>query len=228
MLKDNLNVIMKKSWEDLHSYPRFQPKYPSDHVVRFVFANFPRDSKERKKIKILDLGCGAGCHTIFLAKEGFSVYATDISESGLRVVEKRLKENNLKAALKKADMEDQLFESNFFDGVISFGVFYYNTGLGYQKAVDELYRILKKGGIAFIFTRTIDDYRFGKGKKIEKNTFVLDIKDTNEKGMAMRFLSREEIRKIFKKFKEITIEKTETTFSNLKKKNSDWIIILKK
>ncbi|MEK7665055.1 MAG: class I SAM-dependent methyltransferase [Patescibacteria group bacterium] len=219
---------MKKSWEDLHSYPRFQPKYPSDHVVRFVFANFPRDSKERKKIKILDLGCGAGCHTIFLAKEGFSVYATDISESGLRVVEKRLKENNLKAALKKADMEDQLFESNFFDGVISFGVFYYNTGLGYQKAVDELYRILKKGGIAFIFTRTIDDYRFGKGKKIEKNTFVLDIKDTNEKGMAMRFLSREEIRKIFKKFKEITIEKTETTFSNLKKKNSDWIIILKK
>lgn len=219
---------MKKSWENLHSHSRFQPKYPSDHVVRFVFANFPMGLKERKKIKILDLGCGAGCHTIFLSKEGFDTYATDISDQGLKVTKQRLKDNNLKAVLKNAGMENQPFKNNFFDGVISYGVFYYNNGSGYKKAVSELYRILKKGGLAFIFTRTTNDYRFKKGKKIEENTFVLDIEDTNEKGMVQHFLDNRDIENIFGKFKEVIIEKTETTFSNLKKKNSDWIIMVKK
>jgi ubiquinone/menaquinone biosynthesis C-methylase UbiE len=228
MRNNNLSVAMKKGWEDLHSKERFQPKYPSDHVVRFVFANFSRNLNERKRIKILDLGCGAGCHTVFLVKEGFSVYATDISEPGLKVTKKRLKENSLKAVLKNASMEKQPFEDNFFDGIISFGVFYYNNGAGYQKAVSELYRILKKGGRAFIFTRTTDDYRFKKGKETEKNTFVLDIEDTNEKGMAQHFLDKEDIKKVFGKFEKITIEKAETTFSNLEKKNSDWIIMVQK
>ncbi|MBI2054304.1 MAG: class I SAM-dependent methyltransferase [Candidatus Staskawiczbacteria bacterium] len=228
MQTGNLTLSVKNSWENLHSKARFQPKYPSDHVVRFVFSNFPADFNKRKKIKILDLGCGAGCHTVFLAKEGFKTYATDISENGINVTKKRLNEKKLKADLKKALMENQPFPDDFFDAVISFGVFYYNSGSGYKKAVDGLYRILKEGGLAFIFTRTTDDYRFGKGKEIEKNTFVLDIEDTNEKGMQMHFLDKKDIRKIFKKFREIAVEKTETTFSNSKKKNSDWIITLKK
>lgn len=227
-MENNLTGITKKEWEGLHSQERFQPKYPSEHVVRFMFSQFSRDLKERGQLKILDLGCGAGVHTIFLAKEGFCVYATDISETGLAVVKKRLLENNLKAVVKNTSMESQPFEDDFFDGAISFGVFYYNNREGYQKAVDELYRVLKRGGKVFIFTRTTDDYRFGKGKEIEKNTFVLDVPETNEKNMAMHFLDKEDINKIFSKFKEVEIEKTETTFSNLKNKNSDWIIKVKK
>ena len=125
-------------------------------------------------------------------------------------------------------MENQPFKDNFFDGVISYGVFYYNNSDGYQKAVDETYRVLKRGGRAFIFTRSTDDYRFGKGKETEKNTFVLDISETNEKDMIMRFLNKGDINKVFSKFEEIVIEKTETTFDNLKNKNSDWIIMVKK
>lgn len=227
-MKNNLGITMKHKWEGLHLKERFQPKYPSEHVVRFIFARFPRGLDQRRQLKILDLGCGAGAHTIFLAREGFQVYATDISEEGLKVTKKRLKDNKLKAILKNATMESQPFPDNFFDGIISFGVFYYNHQKEYRKAVSEIYRVLKKRGKALVFTRTTGDYRFGKGKKIEKNTFILNIKDTNEKGMVMHFLDRKEIDTIFNKFSEITIEKTETTFSNLKKKNSDWIIKVKK
>jgi len=130
--------------------------------------------------------------------------------------------------LKKADMEEQFFPDSFFDGVVCFGVLYYNDFGGLQKAVAEIRRILKPGGKAFIFSRTTDDYRFGKGKRVEKNTFVLDIEDTNEKGMMMHFLDRSGINKISSRFNEVTVEKTEATFSNLKKKNSDWIIVAKK
>ena len=219
---------MEHKWENLHSSERFQPKYPSEHIVRFMFTQFPRNLKERSNLKILDLGCGAGRHTTFLAREGFQTCATDISEEGLKVVERRLKDGKLQGTLKKANMENQPFSDNFFDGIISFGVFYYNDFEGYRKAVSEMYRILKKGGKALVFTRTTDDYRYGKGNKIDKNTFVLDIEDTNEKGMVMHFLDRDEVNEIFGKFNKITVEKTETTFSNSEKKNSDWIIIVEK
>lgn len=222
------NKLMEEKWSHLHKQERFQPKYPSEHVVRFIFSQFPRNLKERSNLKILDLGCGAGANTVFLAAEGFQTYATDISEEGLKVVERRLKDEKLQGTLKKANMENQPFFDNFFDGIISFGVFYYNDFEGYRKAVSEMYRTLKKGGKALVFTRTTDDYRYGKGNKIDKNTFVLDIEDTNEKGMVMHFLDRAEINEIFNKFKEIIVEKTETTFSNSEKKNSDWIIIVRK
>lgn len=219
---------MEEKWSILHKKERFQPKYPSEHVVRFVFTQFPRNLKERSNLKILDLGCGAGRHTVFLAREGFQTYATDISEEGLKVTKKRLKGEKLQGILKKANMEKQPFSDDFFDGIISFGVFYYNDLKGFKNAVSEMYRVLKKDGKALVFTRTTDDYRYGKGNKIDKNTFVLDIEDTNEKGMVMHFLDRAEINEMFSRFNEITVEKTETTFFSLEKKNSDWIIIVRK
>lgn len=227
-VKKNLDTAMKDKWEDLHSVERFQPKYPSEHIVRFLFTEFPRDLDKRNQLKILDIGCGAGSNTVLFAQEGFQTYATDISENGLRVTKRRLEDNNLDAVLKNAGMENQPFPDNFFDGAISFGVFYYNTREVYQKAVDELYRILKKGGRAFVFSRTIDDCRFGKGKEIEKNTFVLTSGDATEKGMMGHFLDVREIKEIFNKFKKVSIGKTETTLDSLKKKNSDWIIKVQK
>lgn len=224
---DNL-TIMGGKWNELHLMERFQPKYPSEHVVRFVFTQFPRNLKERSNLKILDLGCGAGRHTIFLAREGFQTYATDISEEGLKVVEKRLEDEKLQGILKKANMDKLPFLDNFFDGIISNAVLCYNDFKGCQNSISEIYRTLKKDGIALVFTRTTDDYRYGKGKQVDKNTFILDIEDTNEKGMVMHFLDRAEINDIFGKFNKIILEKTETTFSNLEKKNSDWIIIVRK
>ena len=44
--------------------------------------------KRRGFKKILDLGCGTGRHAIFLAQNGFEVYATDISNTGLAIAKK--------------------------------------------------------------------------------------------------------------------------------------------
>jgi len=83
--------LMGNKWDDLHKENRFQPKYPDDNVVRFISKQFPRDLKKRRNLKVLDLGCGAGRHTVFLAEEGFQAYATDTSERALKITQKDLR-----------------------------------------------------------------------------------------------------------------------------------------
>ena len=65
--------------------------------------------------KILDLGCGTGRHTIFLAKNGFKVYGIDISQHGLDItknIKNKLKIKNI--ILRKADMAKIPFKKDSF------------------------------------------------------------------------------------------------------------------
>lgn len=76
--------------------------------------------KKHNVEKILDLGCGSGRHTVYLAKKGFKVYGFDISTEGIKLTKNWLKENNLKANLKIGSIYKKLpYKDNFFDAVIS-------------------------------------------------------------------------------------------------------------
>ena len=66
------------TWDELLREEEFQQREPVWAVVRFA-----KLLKERGLRRVLDLGCGAGRHLVYLAKEGFEVYGTDISETGL-------------------------------------------------------------------------------------------------------------------------------------------------
>ena len=46
--------------------------------------------KDNGTKNVLDLGCGTGRYTIFLAKTGFDVYACDLSEKAIEIVKKEL------------------------------------------------------------------------------------------------------------------------------------------
>ena len=220
--------FMEDKWDDFHSKEEFHTKYPSEHVVRFLFSQFSRVVAERKYIKILDAGCGAGRHTSLCATEGFDTYYTDISQEALKVTAERLRREGLKATSEKASVEKLPFADEFFDGLVSFGVLYYNDMNGLNNAISEIYRVLKKGGKAFVLTTTKDDYRCGKGKQVSGNTYLLDITDTNEEGMILHFLDEHEIGAVFNVFKEIGVGKSEVTIVNSQRKDSHWIIILKK
>ncbi|MDD5327089.1 MAG: class I SAM-dependent methyltransferase [Phycisphaerae bacterium] len=219
---------MKASWDDLHKLPRFRPQYPNEGVVRFLFTNFPTNKEKRKNIKILDLGCGGGRHVKLFAEQGFDISGVDFSKEAITYVKEMLKKLNLSAELQQADMTNLPYEDDSFDGIVSFGVFYYSDSAGAKKAIDELHRVLKKGGKAFINLRSINDCRFGKGRMIEKNTFVLDIEETNEKGMTIHFLSEEDVYTYFSKFQKISLGKNDYTSNILDLLNSDWLITVEK
>jgi 2-polyprenyl-3-methyl-5-hydroxy-6-metoxy-1,4-benzoquinol methylase len=68
---------VRARWEAAHELPRFRPAYPHEQVVRWAFRELDRAAV--LKAKVLDVGCGAGRHSLFLAGEGFDTYACDIS-----------------------------------------------------------------------------------------------------------------------------------------------------
>ena len=57
-------------------------KYPAEDLIRFIAKNF-YNAEIRKKIKILDIGCGTGCNLWFLAREGFQVFGIDGSKNAI-------------------------------------------------------------------------------------------------------------------------------------------------
>jgi ubiquinone/menaquinone biosynthesis C-methylase UbiE len=215
---------MKKKWDSFFKKKAFRTKYPNESVVRFMNSSFSKKLSKRKKTTILDIGCGSGRHVKLFAENKFKVYGTDLSSNAIKNTKNIIKKNKLKADLKCTDMHSLPYKDNFFNGILSFGVFYYTDSRGMKKSIKEMYRVLKKGGSGFINLRSIDDYRHGKGKKIEKNTYILNIKNTNEFNMKVHFLNKNDLNNYFKKYKKIEIEKHEFSYNNLKMLHSDWLI----
>jgi ubiquinone/menaquinone biosynthesis C-methylase UbiE len=210
-------------WESLHEQERFQPLYPSEAAVRFVMTQFPRDRALRQSVRVLDLGCGAGRHTLLLAEQGFHVFSTDISLPGLRVSQKRLADRGLGSSLIAAAMQSLPFADHLLNGVVACGVVNYNDLVGLQRTLDEIHRVLVSGGKFLVVTRTTRDYRYGKGTSVDRRSFTLTIAETNEKGMTMCFLDKRDVRRVFRRFAELQIDRTETTTDNWRL-DSDWII----
>ena len=215
---------IKKKWDNNHKNPALRTEYPNELVVSFMNSYFPRELSSRKKISILDIGCGSGRHVKLFAENRFRVFGIDFSKSAIFNTKNLLRKNNLRAELKCSSMHNLPFKDNYFDGVLSFGVFYYSDSKGMKKSIKEMYRVLKKGGTGFINIRSTNDYRYGKGKKIEKNTYVLNIKDTNELDLKIHFLNRNQLRNYFKQFKKIEIKKNEFSYKNVRMLNSDWLV----
>jgi 2-polyprenyl-3-methyl-5-hydroxy-6-metoxy-1,4-benzoquinol methylase len=66
-----------------------------------------------KSIKILDIGCGTGRHSIELAKRGYKVTGIDLSESQLTRAKENAKRENLRIDFQKYDARHLPFKNEF-------------------------------------------------------------------------------------------------------------------
>ena len=167
--------------------------------------------KERHYQKILDMGCGTGKHCIFLAQKGFSVYATDISPSGLDIAKRKaglLKLKNIH--FRHHDMRSIPFPDNFFDAVICVWTIYHGILPEIFRTVNEIHRVLKRNGMVITDFLSIADSTYGNGKEIEKNTFVGA--KAMEEDVPHHYSTREEIRQLFSEFREFKIRASSDSY----------------
>jgi ubiquinone/menaquinone biosynthesis C-methylase UbiE len=97
-------------------------------------------------LKIIDLGCGRGSGSIFLARSyGCHVVGVDIDEDLLSDARETAKKKNLDefTEFRYADIENLPFENDSFDGAISQAVLVFTDK---DRALKEVNRVVKPGG----------------------------------------------------------------------------------
>jgi cyclopropane fatty-acyl-phospholipid synthase-like methyltransferase len=142
------------------------PRDPSNNLVNYL--------KQCSGKRALDLACGAGRNTIYLAKQGFSVDALDIAKVALDTLSKELKKQNLEdmVNIQLCDLDDYEIKKDAYDLVLMFNFLD-------RKLLEKSKQSLSKDGIYIVETYMVDE--------------------TNEKKNSLRsnMLEKEELKEIF-------------------------------
>jgi len=100
----------------------------------------------KPEYKVLEIGCGTGYFTKELVKTGADITAIDISPD---LIEEAMKNTKAENVFFRVDNAYNMgFQDDFFDVVLGSSVLHH---LDIDKAIKEIYRVLKKGG-AIYFT----------------------------------------------------------------------------
>jgi SAM-dependent methyltransferase len=150
--------------------------------------------------KVLDLGCGNGRHVVALAGLGFQVIGLDISFTGLVLSQQWLEESSQRAVLIQSDTRQPLpLVENCLDGLLSTQVIHHALLDEVLMAINEIYRILKPGGLAFVTVPCrSSSQRRSKSLQIEENTFLPQ--EGPESGLPHHIFSEERLRLAFHDF----------------------------
>jgi ubiquinone/menaquinone biosynthesis C-methylase UbiE len=100
--------------------------------------------------KVLDLGCGAGDHSLFFKEKGLEAVSVDLSEEMVKLC----REKGLDAQIQ--DIEDLDFENNSFDGIWAVTSLLHVPKSNLKKVVEDLSRMLKEKGILYVCVKKGD------------------------------------------------------------------------
>lgn len=125
--------------------------------------------------KILDCGAGGPDPKLSLFFEnGFETYGIDISDDQIYESKKFCEEQGIDLNIIKGDMRKIPFDSEFFNFVFSYNsIFHLNkkdTGI----AIDEIYRVLNKGGLCYLNFLSIEDKWYGKGEELNPGEIITE------------------------------------------------------
>lgn len=109
------------------------------------------------KGKALDIACGEGRNAIFLAKNGYSVDAIDISGTAIERGRKASEKNNVKINFIQADLESYRIPSETYDLIVNFNYLQ-------RTLVPEIKKGLNKGGVVIFETYTLEQQAIGTPK----------------------------------------------------------------
>jgi len=213
-------------WEETFR-SRAWGKYPPEHVVRFVARSFS-GVVDRSKIRLLEIGCGPGANVWFMAREGFSVSGIDGSPSAIHLAEQRLAEEDLRADLRAGDFTQLPWPDESFDAVVENVSLYSNPTSAVERAIDEVYRVLRPGAPFLSSFFSEKTWGFGTGEMVEPDGFT----NLREGPLALTsfclFLRRERVPELFRQFIDIDVESTSRTLDSERHLLEQLVIICRK
>lgn len=101
---------------------------------------------------ILDAGCGAGRNSVLLVEQGAQVTGIDIDPKALAVAVSRCREHNMSVKFVYGNVIKIPFPDGSFDAIVFQNVLEHLPRSDHPQALQEVMRVLKKGGVLFIQT----------------------------------------------------------------------------
>jgi ubiquinone/menaquinone biosynthesis C-methylase UbiE len=170
------------------------------------FAGFDKQNGK----KILEIGVGLGADHQMFAENGANLFGIDLTERAIERTRKRFELLNLKSTLNVGDAENLPFNDGEFDMVYSWGVIHHSPNT--PRAVDEIHRVLKKGGQARIMIynkRSMIGYMLWVRYALMKFRPFMSLKKiyaTYLESPGTKAYTVKEAKEMFKKFSDIKID----------------------
>ncbi len=149
-------------WHDEHvnntAFPSYKSPEPSSMVVQF--AEFLKEQKITSG-QVVDVGCGKGRNSVFLAEQGYEVCALDYIAPAISHAREQARlsgvEKNIHFLQIPID-ERWPFKDVKFDVVVDcFSSIDIETRVGREVCRDEMFRTLKPGGYAMVAVVSTED-----------------------------------------------------------------------
>jgi SAM-dependent methyltransferase len=128
---------------------------PAPELVSFI------DKLELMPANILEIGCGTGTNAIWLAQQGVSVVATDISPAAIEMAKRKLgNDSGTVVDFQVADIvEANPVGSSSIDFVFDRGVYHVMQPELRQTFIDRVAEALKDGGYWLCLAGSVDEIR---------------------------------------------------------------------
>lgn len=165
-------------------------RFPDEYVIRMFF----KEGLQHSAGRVLELGCGSGNNLLLFHEFGWQVVGVDISADSLADAAYNLAGEPNTVTLLQADLAQGMPALlGEFDAIILPNFSCYVPRVSFQNLLTDCNRLLKQGGGIFLSTRTCEDWRYGRGREVERNGFVLECTETGEKGLLNVFYEASEL-----------------------------------
>ena len=158
------------------------------------------DSGKVKPCKTIDLGCGTGNYSIYLASVGFDVTGIDISPTAIKIANENAKKKGIKCNFLVADVLGNLNEvKEKFDFAYDWELLHHIFPEQRRIYVENVYKILNPGGKYLSVCFSEKDPEFGgsiKYRKTRLSTILYFSSEDELIDLFERYFNIKELRKI--------------------------------
>jgi len=153
--------------------------------------------------RVLDLGCGSGWLSVFLAREGFKVTGIDVAGHALDLGSQWADMESLTIQFDTGDLGELPYPDQSFDAVVANSIIEHLPLSLALVAMNRLKSIIVPGGT---FIGCFDKVGTGPGEyyKLEDGTQVYT--DKSRKGMMLRYFPDDEVRQLLDGWKIVELK----------------------
>jgi 2-polyprenyl-3-methyl-5-hydroxy-6-metoxy-1,4-benzoquinol methylase len=185
----------QKHWDDMYARPieniPWEISSPPQDLVTFLAQHKTRGSA-------LDVGCGTGNYTLYLAAEGFSpVVGIDFSEKAIRLASQRVKDGDGITFIQGDVLQlEHIVGAAKFDFILDYSILHHVSDKDVPAYVAQCRKALNNGGKLLLVCYT------------EHNEFATGTNGTGKYGNEMFFRTADEVRQLYAGFTEVSYKKS--------------------